>query len=157
MPLNSLNDSGKQIDSRPDAQRTTLGIDALSRFVCNTWDEAIGNGGEPFDAIVIGAGMFGGYCAEQIYRLGAERKLRVLVLDAGKFLIPTHVQNLPVGIGLEVPNPITPTAREAGAARDLVWGIPWRSNVDFVGQPYCIGGKSLYWGGWCPRLRPEEL
>jgi choline dehydrogenase-like flavoprotein len=157
MPLNWLTDSGRQIDSRPDAQRTTLGIDALSRFVCNTWDEAIGNGGEPFDAIVIGAGMFGGYCAEQIYRLGTERKLRVLLLDAGKFLIPTHVQNLPVGIGLEVPSPITPTAPEAGAARDLVWGIPWRSNVDFVGQPYCIGGKSLYWGGWCPRLRDEDL
>jgi choline dehydrogenase-like flavoprotein len=157
MPLNWLTDSGQQIGSRPDVQRTTLGIDVLSRFVCNTWDEAIGNGGEPFDAIVIGAGMFGGYCAEQIYRLGAKRKLRVLVLDAGAFLIPTHVQNLPVGIGLEVPSPITPTAREAGVARDLVWGIPWRSNVDFVGQPYCIGGKSLYWGGWCPRLRPEDL
>jgi choline dehydrogenase-like flavoprotein len=22
---------------------------------------------------------------------------------------------------------------------------------------YCLGGKSLYWGGWCPRLTPADL
>src|SRR5258708_19902506 len=35
--------------------------------------------------------------------------------------------------------------------------MPWRSNVQFVGQPYCFGGKSLYWGGWCPRLLKDDL
>jgi choline dehydrogenase-like flavoprotein len=178
MPLNWLIDSGQQIDPRPDVQRTTLGVDALSRFVCNTWEEATAGGSRPFDAVVIGAGMFGGYCADQIYRLGAadrlgsiakslhrERRasqglsegLKVLVLDAGPFLIPTHVQNLPGNIGLEVPTAISPAASEAGAARDSVWGISWRSNVEFIGQPYCIGGKSLYWGGWCPRLPEVDL
>jgi hypothetical protein len=24
--------------------------------------------------------------------------------------------------------------------------------VDFPGLAYCTGGKSIYWGGWCPRL-----
>jgi choline dehydrogenase-like flavoprotein len=157
MPLNWLNDSNHQIYRLPDVQRTTLGIDALSRFVCNTWDEATANGGDPFDAVVIGAGMFGGYCANAIYRRGAEHNLRVLVLDAGGFLIPTHLQNLPPNIGLDVPGPISPAAPEAGYARSLVWGIPWRSNVESIGQAYCIGGKSLYWGGWCPRLLPDEL
>jgi choline dehydrogenase-like flavoprotein len=157
MPLNWLNDSGCQIHPPPDVQRTTLGIDALSRFVCNTWNEATTNGGRPFDAVVIGAGMFGGYCAKEIYRRGAAHKLRVLVLDAGAFLIPTHLQNLPPNVGLDVPEPISPAAPEARYARELVWGIPWRSNVDFIGQAYCIGGKSLYWGGWCPRLLPDDL
>src|SRR5439155_20623794 len=41
--------------------------------------------------------------------------------------------------------------------RGLVWGIPWRGNVDFIGQAYCVGGKSLYWGGWCPRLLASDL
>src|SRR6266699_6872348 len=35
--------------------------------------------------------------------------------------------------------------------------MPWRANVPFIGQAYCIGGKSLYWGGWCPRLLPTDL
>jgi hypothetical protein len=155
MALNWLIDSGQPIRPPPDVQRTTLGIDFLSRYVCNTWTEATTNGGDPFDAVVIGAGMFGGYCANKIYRLGSDKKLRVLVLDAGGFLIPTHLQNLP-NIGLNVPGAVSPASTEAALARELVWGIPWRSNVDFVGQAYCIGGKSLYWGGWCPRLLPDD-
>ena len=39
-----------------------------------------------FDAVVIGAGMFGGYCAEKIYRFGAANNLKILVLDAGKLV-----------------------------------------------------------------------
>jgi hypothetical protein len=155
MALNWLIDSGQPIRPPPDVQRTTLGIDFLSRYVCNTWTEATTNGGDPFDAVVIGAGMFGGYCANKIYRLGSDKKLRLLILDAGGFLIPTHLQNLP-NIGLNVPGAVSPASTEAALARELVWGIPWRSNVDFVGQAYCIGGKSLYWGGWCPRLLPDD-
>src|SRR5580693_10462524 len=127
MPLNRLIDSGQPITPPPDVQRTTLGLDALGRFVCNTWEEATANGSRSFDAVVIGAGMFGGYCANKIYRLGSDKKLRVLVLDAGGFLIPTHLQNLP-NIGLNVPGAVSPASTEAALARELVWGIPWRSN-----------------------------
>lgn len=155
MPLNRLFDSGNPIAPPPDVQRTTIGLDVLGRFVCNTWDEATANSTRQFDAIVIGAGMFGGYCADKIFRLGAANGLKVLVLDAGPFVVPTHVQNLP-NAGLNVPSPIFP-ANDPGVPRELVWGIPWRSNVDFVGQAYCFGGKSLYWGGWCPRLLATDL
>ncbi len=155
MPLNTLIDSGQPIFPLPDVQHTTLGIDVLSRFVCNTWDEATANGSRRFDAVVIGAGMFGGYCADKIYRFGAANNLKVLVLDAGSFLLPTHLQNLP-DIGLDVPGPLDP-ANDPGVPRDLVWGMAWRGNVQFIGQPYCIGGKSLYWGGWCPRLLDSDV
>lgn len=155
MPLNRLDDSGAPIRPPPDVQRTTLGLDVLSRFIGNTWDEAISNGGKPFDAIVLGGGMFGGYCAEKIYRLGAAKGLRVLVLEAGPFVVATHVQNLPRA-GLNVPQPMLPRD-DPGIARELVWGMPWRSNVPWVGQAYCVGGKSLYWGGWCPRLLDSDL
>lgn len=154
MPLNWLADSGQQISPPPDVQRTTLGLDVLSRFICNTWEEATANGTRHFDAVVIGAGMFGSYCAEKIYELGASSDLKVLVLEAGPFVIPTHVQNLP-DIGLNVPDALLP-ANDRGT-RNLVWGMPWRGNVPFVGQPYCVGGKSLYWGGWCPRLLSSDL
>jgi hypothetical protein len=155
MPLDRLIDSGQPIVPLPDVQRTTLGLDVLGRFICNTWDEATVQGTRQFDAVVIGAGMFGGYCAEKIYRFGAANNLKVLVLDAGPFLIPTHLQNLP-HVGLDVPDPLYP-ANDPGISRDLVWGMAWRGNVPFIGQAYCIGGKSLYWGGWCPRLLASDL
>jgi choline dehydrogenase-like flavoprotein len=153
MPLNRLIDSG--VPFQPDVQQTTLGLDVLSRYVTSTWDEAVQNGGPPFHAIVIGAGMFGAYCGEQIFRQGANNGLRVLVLDAGPFVVASHLQNLP-RIGLFEPQPLSPAA-DPGVARALVWGMPWRSNVDWVGQAYCVGGKSLYWGGWCPRLLASDL
>ena len=36
-------------------QETSLAVDALARNVCNTWQEAIANGGLPFSVIVVGA------------------------------------------------------------------------------------------------------
>jgi len=76
-----------------EVQETTFSIDVLGRYICNTYDEAINNGGFPFDAIVIGAGMYGSYIAEKIYRQG-HGNLRVLLLEAGSFLVSEHVQNL---------------------------------------------------------------
>jgi len=38
-----------------------------------------------------------------------------------------------------------------------VWGIPWISNEVFPGLAYCIGGRSLFWGGWSPRLTADDL
>src|SRR5262249_44262404 len=85
--LNRLQDTGTPVA----LQDTTLSIDVLGRFICNTWDEVVNNGGVQFDAVVIGSGMFGAYCAEKIYR---HANLRVLVLEGGPFLVSEHVQNL---------------------------------------------------------------
>lgn len=155
MPLNRLTDSGQPIVPPPDVQHTTLSIDVLGRYVCNTWNEATAGGTRRCDAIVIGAGMFGGYAAEKVYRWGAANNLKVLVLEAGPFLVPTHLQNLP-DIGLYPPDPLFP-GNDTGNPRNVVWGMAWRGNVPFVGQAYCVGGKSLYWGGWCPRLLASDL
>jgi choline dehydrogenase-like flavoprotein len=149
MPLQQLVPSGGETA----VQNTTFSVDALGRYLCSTWDEAVGNSGGSFSAVVIGAGMYGAYCAAQIRRRHPSK--RVLVLDAGRLLVSEHVQNL-ARIGLGVPGPIAPSA-DPGTARELVWGLPWRGNVDFPGLAYCIGGKSLYWGGWCPRLTDADL
>jgi choline dehydrogenase-like flavoprotein len=134
-------------------QDTTFSTDALGRYLCSTWQEATGNGGPPFTAVVVGAGMYGAYCATKLYR--RHPGTRVLLLDAGRFLVGEHVQNLG-RVGLDVPAPIWP-ANDPGVARELVWGLPWRGNVEFPGLAYCSGGKSLYWGGWCPRLTAADL
>lgn len=41
--------------------------------------------------------------------------------------------------------------------RNEVWGLTWHSPVPFTGIAYCLGGRSLYWGGWAPRPLPDEL
>jgi hypothetical protein len=133
-------------------QETTFSHDLLGRYICNTWDEAVNNGGAPFDAIVLGSGMFGAYCAEKIYRQGAGSNKRVLVLEAGGFLVSEHVQNL-ARIGLNVASSVT---SDPGVPRETVWGLPWRSNQAAPGLAYCIGGRSLYWGGWTPRLTSAD-
>ncbi|MGH8887059.1 MAG: GMC oxidoreductase [Egibacteraceae bacterium] len=145
----------KLVPAEPQVQvqDTTFSIDAFGRFICSTWQEATGNGGPPFSAVVIGGGMYGAYCATKIYRQHPGK--RVLLLDAGRFFVPEHVQNLG-RIGLGIPDPITPN-NDPGVARDLVWGLPWRGNVEFPGLAYCSGGKSLYWGGWCPKLTAGDL
>jgi hypothetical protein len=93
---------------RVDVQDTAFAYDVLGRFVCNTWDEAEAStqgGSNPFGAVVVGAGMFGGHLAARLYRAGAHRRLRILVLDAGALLFAEHIQNLPQRLGGPVAGP----------------------------------------------------
>jgi choline dehydrogenase-like flavoprotein len=140
-----------------DVQQTAFSHDVLGRWVCSTWDEITNNGGDPFDVVVIGGGMFGGYIADKLYRRGENIGMRVLVIEAGDFLLPTHVQNLP-RLGLNPPKEqkVASNSQDPGT-QNLVWGHPWHSNQPFPGLAYCIGGRSLFWGGWSPRLLPADL
>src|SRR5712672_2127459 len=150
-------------NGEPDIQRTSFSIDVMGRFICNTLSEATTN--SDYDVVVIGSGMYGAYCAAKTYRdsraLGG-KPLRILVLEAGPFLIHEHGQNIP-DLGLSNPfrpgvDPFSPEAEQKRQlAPHLVWGLGWRGNVRFPGTAYCVGGKSLYWGGWCPRLREPDL
>src|SRR5262249_44851053 len=76
--------------ARDDVQQTAFTADVVGRYICNNWQEltaAQGPGAYPFDVVVIGAGMYGAYCAEKLYRFGGPAALRVLVLDGGEFLL----------------------------------------------------------------------
>jgi hypothetical protein len=103
-----------------EIQDTDFTKDLLARYVCNTLDEAVNNGGAPFDLVVNGGGMFAAYTADKVYCNSADLNLRILLLDAGSFLLPTHVQNLPHP-GLNPPEvahrPITRSPPDRGATR----------------------------------------
>src|SRR5262249_20192168 len=86
----------------------------------------------------------------------AQQALRVLVIDAGAFLLPSHIQNLPQRLGGSVGGPDITSKSDAGF-RNVVWRVPWISNEAFPGLAYCVGGRSLFWAGWSPRLRPKDL
>ncbi|MCP3415745.1 GMC oxidoreductase [Bradyrhizobium brasilense] len=122
-------------------QHTTFSIDAIGSRICSSWDTVAAH---RFDIVIIGAGMFGAYCAEKLFRRDTSHKLRILVLDAGPFFLPTHANNLPL--------------REMDDG--FVWARPWNGNDDYIKNSslaFCVGGRSLFWAGWSPKLMPDDL
>src|SRR5262249_57093268 len=93
-----------------------------------------------FDAIVIGGGTFGAVIAEHLFITDATRSRRILVLEAGPFVLPEHVQNLPFQGG------------------DPAMRVPWVNHqaLNYKGLLFAIGGRSLTWGGRAPALLPPE-
>lgn len=104
-----------------------------------------------YDVIVIGSGIGGGVLADQLSDFG----LDVLVLEAGSYLFPSHVGNLPRQHTLQaqvdkniwhlwdefkVTNYVNaPTSKYSG------------------GQGFNLGGRSLFWGAFMPRMAWWEL
>ena len=140
-----------------DPQKTDFALDVLGRFICNGLDEArdsmntgLRPDARPFDVIVVGGGSFGGVLAQHMFSADKTHSRRILVLDSGPFLLPEHVQNLPM-VGISAPGPVE---NDPGVLREQVWGLAWRSNVKagFPGLAYCVGGRSVFWGGWSPQL-----
>ena len=155
--LTQLVDSGCACAGPAGAQETTFALDAFSRFVCNTIDEASEaqrQGGFGFDVVVIGSGMYGAFTAAKIYtrakRLPLERRPRVLVLESGPFLISEHFQNLTrIGPFFDLVN--RPVVAEN---QSYLTQIEHRGGPLQGMSPHhrCVGGQSLFWGGWAPHL-----
>src|SRR5512137_1954625 len=151
----------------PQAQVTDFTRDVLGRYICNGLDEAIQStiarpGSRPFDIVVIGGGSFGPALAQHLLARDQTRSHRILVLEARPFMLPEHVQNLPL-LGLVPPGPTTIAALKGMTlqqqrARSLeVWGLAWHSSTPFPGLAYAMGGRSLYWGGRSPQLLNAEM
>jgi len=143
----------------PTPQYTDFSKDVLGRYVCNSLDEALASisgppEARPFDLIVVGGGSFGSALAQHLLYRDQFHNHRILVLDAGPQVLTEHAQNLPA-LGLFPPPPII---TDPGVPRAEVWGLPWRTSVaiGFPGLAYCLGGRSLFWGGWSPELLPAE-
>ena len=145
-------------------ERTSFTKDVQGRYLCNDLTEVNAwknSGGRPFDVLVIGGGTFGAAIAEHIWFRQKQNGggLRTLVIEAGLFTIPEHVQNTGIQ-GLTdpaVPFNLNENAPQPEPPRNEVWGIPWKSSIPFKGLAYTIGGRSVYWGGWSPQLLDEEV
>ena len=138
-------------------QFTDFSRDILGRYMCNGLDEAMRsmdkNGqrpdgspqsdARPFNAIIVGGGSFGGVLAQHLLFADDTNSYRILVLEAGQHSLPEHFQNLPL----------------QGQPTEM-FGLPWEApNVagGFPGLAYTVGGRSLFFGGWSPRLLDEEM
>ena len=151
----------------PAPQRTDFSLDVMGRYICNGLDEALRSADKrlhpnarPFDVIVIGGGSFGPVLAQHLFALDKAHSHRVLVLEGGSLALPEHVQNLPM-LGLNVPGKTSIADLRAsgqdGRPRNEVWGLAWHSNEQFPGLAYCLGGRSLFFGGWSPQLLDAEM
>jgi choline dehydrogenase-like flavoprotein len=144
----------------PFPEDTSFSLDILGRYASNSLDEALDSAvpgrkfsdARPFDHIVIGGGSFGAVLATRLFNLDVIHRHRILVLEAGPVALPEHVQNLP-------PDFAPPGKGNPGT----VWGQAWESdspqsfNKGFPGLAYCVGGRSVFWGGWSPYLIDSEL
>jgi hypothetical protein len=130
------------------SEPTSFTLDNMGRFLCNTLQEALDSSAETiggrrrdFDVIIVGGGTFGAVVAEHLFIADATRSRRILVLEAGPFVLPEHVQNMPF----------------LGGAPDL--RVPWTNHpaLNYSGLIFAIGGRSLTWGGWSPELLDIEM
>ena len=116
------------------------------------FEPAVAPTDQPYDVIIVGSGIGGGILADEVSDLG----FRVLVLEAGGLLFPTHVANLPQRHRLD---------------RNQVIKHIWELWGDFQSKQYekladndydgaygfNLGGRSLFWGAFIPRMTSWEL
>jgi hypothetical protein len=130
------------------SELTSFTLDNMGRFLCNTLQKALDSAAQTvagrrrdFDVIVIGGGTFGAVVAEHLFITDATHVRRILILEAGPFVLPEQVQNMPF----------------LGGAPDL--RVPWLNHpaLNYSGLIFAIGGRSLTWGGWSPELLDEEM
>ena len=104
---------------------------------------------EDFDLIIIGSGMGGGILADDLADRVGENQ-RILVLEAGSFLLSTHVYN-------------TSRFDNGDVARSFACKNYYQSG-SFSDERYIheapqlnFGGRSIFWSGLIPTAQPWEL
>jgi hypothetical protein len=104
-----------------------------------------------FDVVIVGSGMGGGILADDLAdRFGPNSNKRILVLEAGSYLFPTHVYNSSRFPNADVARKYAvKTFTQAGGENDQHY-IHERPQLNF-------GGRSVFWSGLIPSIQAWEL
>jgi len=104
---------------------------------------------DDFDLIIIGSGMGGGILADDIAERVGNQK-RILVLEAGSYLYPTHIYNL-----CRFPN--ANVAKKFACKTFHQDGNEHSENYIHEQPQLNFGGRSIWWSGLIPQVQPWEL
>lgn len=102
-----------------------------------------------FDIIIVGSGVGGGVLADDLAdRRGNDK--RILVVEAGSFLYPTHVYNFCRFSNASV-------AKHFGC--DTFWQYGNPGTQHYIGEKPQLnfGGRSIFWSGLVPTIQGWEL
>ena len=102
-----------------------------------------------FDIIIVGSGIGGGVLADDLGERFRTQK-RILVLEAGSFIYPTHVYNICRFSNASV-------AKHFGC--DTFWQPSNSNSQNFIGEKPQLnfGGRSVFWSGLIPSIQGWEL
>jgi hypothetical protein len=102
-----------------------------------------------FDIIIVGSGVGGGILADDLAERVGKFK-RILLLEAGSFVYPTHVYNI-----CRFSN--AALAKHYGC--DTFWQSGNESSQYFIGErpQLNFGGRSIFWSGLIPAIQGWEL
>ena len=104
---------------------------------------------DDFDLIIIGSGFGGGILADDLAeRIGQQK--RILVLEAGSYLYPTHIYNV-----CRFPN--SSVARNFACKTFSQEGNEVSEDYIHERPQLNFGGRSIWWSGLVPQIQPWEL
>lgn len=102
-----------------------------------------------FDIIIIGSGMGGGVLADDLVdRLGSRK--RVLILEAGSYLYPTHVYNMCRFPNAKLADHFSCKTFQQHTTQTSEFYIHERPQLN-------LGGRSIFWSGLIPFIQAWEL
>ncbi len=117
--------------------------------VQSRWFPSISPNGQVYDVVIVGSGVGGGVLADQLSHAG----MSVMLLEAGGYLFPTHAANLPRRQLLGRLNKAFWQTWEDFSTYNY-WNSP---SSEYRGaQGYNLGGRSVFWGGFIPRMTSWE-
>lgn len=136
-----------------DVAGTPVGIppvpadkDPVATYYCKTLRNVAA---KKYDVVIVGGGAVGVAVLDQLLKgRRSNKKVRVLVLEKGGFLLPEHVQNL--------------DPRYQRLMMDAV-ARPWRAenkpgqNFDLAPQIPYLGGRAQFWSTWIPKPSKEQM
>ncbi|KAK3360475.1 hypothetical protein B0T25DRAFT_629561 [Lasiosphaeria hispida] len=104
---------------------------------------------DDFDLIIIGSGFGGGVLADDLAeRIGQQK--RILVLEAGSYLYPTHIYNV-----CRFPN--ANVAKNFACKTFSQEGNEGSEDYIHERPQLNFGGRSIWWSGLIPHIQPWEL
>lgn len=104
---------------------------------------------DDFDLIIVGSGFGGGVLADDLAeRIGQQK--RILVLEAGSYLYPTHIYNV-----CRFPN--SSVAKNFACKTFTQDGNEGTENYIHERPQLNFGGRSIWWSGLIPHIQPWEL